>query len=157
MSLIIFFFLTASISLTLPLASTPLTLGLWVLILAFIVATSISLPLSSWFRFILFIIYIGGLLVIFAYFTAIDPNSKLDLSNLIGITLGTMLVLTLIFSSTSLSALSTLHAPYLISFSILFSSKNIPTLLIAAIVLFLALIRVVKITQRKEGPLRPFN
>lgn len=32
---------------------------------------------SRWFGFIIFLIYIGGILVIFAYFTAIQPNQEI--------------------------------------------------------------------------------
>jgi hypothetical protein len=39
----------------------------------------------------------------------------------------------------------------------LYITKNAPALIILALILLLAIIIVVKITNRSSGPLRPFN
>nr|BDI12959.1 NADH dehydrogenase subunit 6 [Abarenicola claparedi oceanica] len=149
-------FMIASISFTLPLATTPLTLGIWVLFLALMIAITMCLPLSSWFGFILFIIYIGGLLVMFAYFAAIDPNSKMNPMNMFLMFLFTTTVLFSLNYLFSLTPSMNFQSSTTLSFLMLFTSNNIPMLLLAAMLLFLALVSVVKITQRKEGALRPF-
>jgi len=73
--------LVLSLGLSIVLAFTPLALGLWVLILSISISLLTSLIYSSWFGFILFLIYIGGMLVIFAYFVRIQPNQQFSLKN----------------------------------------------------------------------------
>jgi NADH-ubiquinone oxidoreductase chain 6 len=151
-------FCRTTILLFLPLISTPLGLGLWILILALIVATSITVSISAWFSFILFLIYIGGLLVIFAYFVAIRPNKKINLLSpflipIIGLTF------ILIFKThlTWTRRLIEFSNHPINTFSSLFFKNSIPFLIIIALSLLLILISVVKITNRTEGPLRPFT
>ena len=73
--------LVLSLGLSIVLAFTPLALGLWVLILSISISFLTRLMYSSWFGFILFLIYIGGILVIFAYFVSIQPNQQFSLKN----------------------------------------------------------------------------
>nr|APB92054.1 NADH dehydrogenase subunit 6 [Montfortula punctata] len=58
----------------LPMLSAPLSLGLIVIMLSGVMCLLIGLTPSSWYGYILFLIYIGGLLVMFIYVSAITPN-----------------------------------------------------------------------------------
>lgn len=146
-----------ALALSLPLATTPLTLGLWVLSIALIIAAWVSATTLSWFRIILFIIYVRGILVIFAYFVAITPNytipNKLLLPTMLTL-IATCIVTTLNFSThtTHFSQDTTIPIQQFI-----FQPTQRPVLIFLVILLFLAMVLAVKISDRNQGPLRPFN
>lgn len=60
-----------------PLINSPLNMGIVLIFYALIVSVYILLSLSSWISIVFFIIYIGGLIVIFSYFMSIIPNQPL--------------------------------------------------------------------------------
>lgn len=160
MILNIIFISLISLSLTLPLIITPLILGLWILLISLITANLLTFFATSWFGLILFIIYIGGILVIFSYFTAITPNQKFKISSTI-IT-PTLFIILLSFRNKQtfihpVTLQPSIYIPQLYSFSYLLSPSQGPLLIFLAALLLLALIFVVKIVNRTRGPLRPFN
>nr|YP_010690954.1 NADH dehydrogenase subunit 6 [Lambis lambis]WBU92605.1 NADH dehydrogenase subunit 6 [Lambis lambis]WBU92618.1 NADH dehydrogenase subunit 6 [Lambis lambis] len=74
MSAIMLFSITASILFLLPLMAQPLSLGLVIMLLTLMMCCLSALLISSWYGYILFLIYVGGLLVMFAYVAALSPN-----------------------------------------------------------------------------------
>nr|AVW86130.1 NADH dehydrogenase subunit 6 [Halosydna sp. YZ-2018] len=149
-----------SMSLSLILASSPLSMGLWVLLIALSAAFFVGVIFNSWFAFIIFLIYIGGMLVMFAYFAALTPNQPLGLFS--------MLVFSFIsfISVSSLSFFLKLTGPNLISnnisdfsqsITILYIPMNSNILLLLASILFFVLVAVVKVANINKGPLRPFH
>nr|YP_003204726.1 NADH dehydrogenase subunit 6 [Bivetiella cancellata]ACF04820.1 NADH dehydrogenase subunit 6 [Bivetiella cancellata] len=60
--------------LLLPFMMQPLTLSLVIKILTLLMCMISGMLLSSWYGYILFLIYVGGLLVMFAYVAALCPN-----------------------------------------------------------------------------------
>lgn len=145
------------IILFLPILINPIRLGLWIISLAILTALNLSFIIRSWFGFILFLIYIGGLLVIFAYFVAIDPNKKLKVFDPIFIPL---LITTLfIYNSCSCWALpTTLFSSITLSnYFLLLTLEFVPALIVIAGGLLIILIAAVKITNRSQGALRPFK
>lgn len=147
--------ITTCIMLIIILASTPLNIGMWIILTTLIITILISILISSWFSLTLFLIYIGGLLVIFAYFVAIQPNQQIKIIKIIF----TLLITTILFyplSSTYKVPQTQQHASKYRIIEIL-TLTNVQILLLLAIVLFLALIAVVKITNIHLGPLRPFK
>lgn len=138
-------------------SSSPLNLGLWIIVIAITIATTMSFISASWFGLLLFIIYVGGLLVIFAYFVAISPNQEINFINIILTFLGTFaLTLTISTSFLPIKQLPTIYHtnPYIALF--FYSSKNVLPLILMALALLVALIAVVKVSNRGNGPLRPF-
>lgn len=55
-------------------AQQPLSLGVLLLLMRFMVRVYVSLFFSSWFSFSLFLVYIGGILVLFGYVLVLIPN-----------------------------------------------------------------------------------
>lgn len=149
--------ITLSLSLSIILASSPLSLGLWILTLALVIATLISFSFSSWFALIIFLVYIGGILVMFAYFTALMPNQPLEIGKILSILSLTFILLSFpLFSIDSLNLLissSSYPSPILL----LFTPYNVPIILFIALILFFILVAVVKVANIFRGPLRPFN
>lgn len=147
--------LSFTINLALILAPTPLTLGIWILLLAISITISITFFISSWFRFITFLIYVGGILVIFAYFIALQPNQPL----IIQFSIFTLIISFIIFSTLPFFQVNipfSTSIPFITS-SFIILKTNIFLFWILRILLFIALIIVVKLSQTKNGPLRPFN
>nr|YP_010236196.1 NADH dehydrogenase subunit 6 [Melinna cristata]QTD82970.1 NADH dehydrogenase subunit 6 [Melinna cristata] len=152
------FIFALSLALTMPLASTPVLLGLWIILFAMALAASISVLTTSWFGLILFIIYIGGMLVMFSYFAAVSPNQKISLSSVLLIL--ALTAFTLFYSMPmweSIANTSNLYPTAYFTISFLYHPKQAILLITMAILLLLALIFVVKIAQRAGGPLRPFK
>jgi len=155
MTLWLFSTLIISILLAIPVAAAPLSLGLWIWILALITAILSAYTLNSWFGFIIFLIYIGGMLVIFAYFSAISPNQHLFISQIISVTALPIILWTAFL----------LLQPLYYSFTPPLISPSTPTaillntapLTLLALILFITLIAVTKISSFAAGPLRPFS
>nr|ATZ69777.1 NADH dehydrogenase subunit 6 [Conus miruchae] len=74
MSSLLIITLTSSILLILPMMSQPLSLGLVIMISTLFMCLVSSMITSAWYGYILFLIYVGGLLVMFAYVAALSPN-----------------------------------------------------------------------------------
>lgn len=144
--------LSITLTSSLILSSNPLTSGLIILSLAVSLASIYALFISSWFAFIIFLIYIGGILVIFSYFVALTPNQeKVSLNPLLPILLFTLILLLLLKSFTPTH-------PFLghTLITLFWSSNNIIFILLG-LLLLLTIIIVVKITNLSKGPLRPFH
>lgn len=135
--------------------SNPLSIGIIVLLIALTTTFIISLIMSSWICFLVFLIYIRGMLVLFSYFVAITPNIpmpsltiNMTLLTLIPIILATLLLYP---STLPLGTQPELYIPFL------YSMNSTPILVLLALVLLLTIIIVVKLISIKKGPLRPFN
>ena len=147
--------LTLSFFISLPLAMSPLTLGVWILFTSSILSALITLIISSWTGIITALIYIGGLNVLFAYFIATIPNQYLFSKPLL---LSRTITFIITFTNFKLAP------PRLITFfqrnyiiTKLFFNFDALIFIWLALILFLALVAVVKIASRHHGPLRPFN
>lgn len=141
-----------SLCLSLIICNTPLSIALWVVILALSSSTIVRLYVSSWFGIIIFLIYVGGILVMFAYFLAIQPNQQMGLGAPLLIFITTITLRTIDRASSTTPPLST---PYWLSS--LIAPTNLAIMIALALTLFLALLMVVKIVSLEEGPLRPYN
>jgi NADH-ubiquinone oxidoreductase chain 6 len=152
MILTIFIVIIASTAFTLPLASNPLRLGLLILLTALILSISFAISMSSWVAFLIFLIYVSGILIIFSYFVSIIPNQ--NISNTI---IKILLILTLI---TLTLATIFLNAPiFQIHYSqinIFYNYQNSRILITLALILIYTIVIVVKISTYKKGALRSF-
>nr|YP_010946580.1 NADH dehydrogenase subunit 6 [Margattea concava]WGO57298.1 NADH dehydrogenase subunit 6 [Margattea concava] len=143
------------------------------LVLGFILLTqTISVSLITgmmsqtfWFSYILFLIFVGGMLVLFIYMASLASNEMISFSSKIM----SMLLLTMIIISMMMKNIQ--NSLYLQDSSIfmdmnisvtdqLMKFYNKPTHMITIMLgsyLFLSLIAVVKITNISMGPLRQMN
>lgn len=134
------------------LRNTPLTAGLIVLSTALCISISYASFLSSWFALLIFLIYIGGILVIFSYFVALTPNQE-------KFTIPTILFIPLFITIFIPVALSRSPCFSFFNHSLihLYSPLNSTILILLALLLFLTIVIIVKITNLSKGPLRAFN
>ena len=134
---IIIFFLISFIN-------NPLVLGIFIMLLVLLIANCLRNLMFHWYRLILILIYIGGLIVIFAYFLAISPNKKLrNIKSLIFIFLWILIN----YNSDIICSSGN---------SLINISLDIYRIILLGLILFIILIGADKITNRNEGSFRPF-
>nr|YP_010999505.1 NADH dehydrogenase subunit 6 [Ochthebius lejolisii]QNP10029.1 NADH dehydrogenase subunit 6 [Ochthebius lejolisii]WPM98417.1 NADH dehydrogenase subunit 6 [Ochthebius lejolisii] len=141
----------------------PLSMGM-ILLLQTISVSLITgfLNMNFWFSYILFLIMIGGMLVLFIYMTSIASNEKFKFNKKLIIFMIIMLNFNIIFFMNLdllMSMIQMINFEINSNFNYLSLSKfyNKPSNLIMfmmIIYLFITLIAVVKITDFKSGPLR---
>uniref|UniRef100_UPI0030DE94A5 NADH dehydrogenase subunit 6 n=1 Tax=Glyphohesione klatti TaxID=3053539 RepID=UPI0030DE94A5 len=147
--------LSATFAFSMIMSSTPLSLGLWVLFLSLMIAVLFCLISFNWISFLIFLIYVGGLLVMFAYFSAIQPNNHFEMTKMMSLFTFTFFSLDFPFNSLSMTPLS-LNLMNNMSLSSIYNPQNMPAILVMVIILSMALVAVVKISKSVKGPLRPF-
>nr|AXS65176.1 NADH dehydrogenase subunit 6 [Coleoptera sp. 12 KM-2017] len=144
----------------------PLTLGLILLMQTIITALMIGfMNLNYWFSYILFLVMIGGMLILFIYMTSIASNEKFKFSfNLFILTLTIPMSQLLLFftdfyiHSFKINSIECLNFNSPISFILtmikIFKYPMMSNLIMIIIYLLITLIMVVKITDFQNGPLR---
>nr|QXT45679.1 NADH dehydrogenase subunit 6 [Afronurus rubromaculatus] len=152
--------------------SHPLAMGLVLLCQTLLMAllTGLLAP-SFWFSYILFLVFLGGMLVLFIYVTSLASNEMFSISSqtmlLMLATLGLLAVFSLIndplswlspeISEQILQPQSQLISDLANLLLKLYSAPSYFLTLLLVSYLFLTLIAVVTITQIFEGPLRSKN
>jgi len=109
----------------------------------------------SWFSYILFLIFLGGLIVLFIYITRLASNEKFTYSTQqksIFIITTALLTATLITNSRQLDL--TLSNRIINSFKEIYHSSIIILTALTITYLLLTLIVVIKIVSKYKGPLR---
>lgn len=153
----------------------PISIGLILLTQTFFICLITgSLIKTFWFSYVLFLIFIGGILVLFIYITSLASNEIFNFST------KTFLIITFLLLTTILIIFFINDLPYFNSFSInaeiipiineinfikenslnLNKLYNFPTNILTLLLinyLFLTLIIIVKITNNFFGPLRQIN
>nr|YP_010309675.1 NADH dehydrogenase subunit 6 [Actenodia billbergi]UMR54792.1 NADH dehydrogenase subunit 6 [Actenodia billbergi] len=145
----------------------PLALGLTLLIQTTLVSImSGKLCINFWFSYTLFLIMIGGMLILFIYMTSIASNEKFSINKKMIILVMSSIALIIIsnFMPMDLSTLDMKNEMMnLKTLSLTFSMVKytyLPMsimLMFIIVYLFISLIAIVKITGNKQGPLRPKN
>lgn len=133
------------------LSINPLTMGIVILSISLILTLTYSLILTSWIAFLIFLIYVGGILVIFTYFVALTPNQQTSII---------IVPLLLIFIASLILTRFTKNLPvspstnkFIYTF---YQVNNIQLLLVLALILLFTIVVVVKLVINNKGPLRPF-
>nr|YP_010701662.1 NADH dehydrogenase subunit 6 [Sphaerophoria philanthus]UEK75607.1 NADH dehydrogenase subunit 6 [Epistrophe lamellata]WCJ53223.1 NADH dehydrogenase subunit 6 [Sphaerophoria philanthus] len=152
----------------------PLSMGLMLLIQTTMICCISGLMTKSfWFSYILFLIFIGGMLVLFIYVTSLASNEMFSLSMKMLTMMITMLILLMImvifmdklmimFNQMNNEMNSIIYLNSYISENTLNLNKlyNYPTNMITLLLinyLLITLIATVKITKLFYGPIRSMN
>lgn len=146
----------------------PISIGAILLIQTIIISLTIGFfNVNFWYSYILFLIIVGGILVLFAYITSVASNEKFTPSIKITIIIIVIIIIFIIlvvgldpfYSNLNDILLDTLPTSnkYNLSISKYFNYPNIIIIIILIVYLLITLIAVVKITSIKSGPLRQTN
>nr|ABF21347.1 NADH dehydrogenase subunit 6 [Scoloplos cf. armiger CB-2006] len=142
---------TILLSLMILSAHTPLSLGCGILLLSMLGTFTIATLKSSWLAMFIFLVYIGGLLILFMYFTATIPNQSMQYQTWWKLT---SIIMTLPFCAMWTPLIQSSYTNTIFS---LMDSMNTSFYLFLMLTLLLTLIASVKLTQFNRGPLRNFN
>nr|WCB98538.1 NADH dehydrogenase subunit 6 [Bactrocera umbrosa] len=154
--------------------SHPLAMGLMLLIQTLLICLITGLMAKSfWFSYILFLIFLGGMLVLFIYVTSLASNEMFSLSMKLTTTCTTIMFIALFIASfmdkpSVSSFIQNLEMQPLYNLNLstpensmnLHKLYNYPTNLITIMLmnyLLITLIAVVKITKLFYGPIRQMN
>nr|ALD62497.1 NADH dehydrogenase subunit 6 [Leptoxis ampla] len=149
-----------------PLMMQPLSLGLSVMISTMFLCILTAIFLSSWYAYILFLIYVGGLLVMFTYVAALSPNSFFKGKNTFLFILSMQFIIPIILYNSIF--MDTYDLFFLASYKELMmnmktvgielvSPSFISILIGLGIILFINLVVVVKICYYQHATLRPYK
>nr|UFZ13148.1 NADH dehydrogenase subunit 6 [Ctenochauliodes punctulatus] len=168
MEIIIIFSLLMSLNFIL--TNHPLSMGLILLIQTILICLISGLMMQSfWFSYILFLIMLGGMLVLFIYMTSLASNELFSLSTkMIIINLMTMTILMIMLFMYNTHYINNMNLDSSLIYYIMNQENsielnklyNFPTMNLTLILinyLFLTLIIVVNITNINYGPLRKLN
>nr|YP_010873074.1 NADH dehydrogenase subunit 6 [Batocera horsfieldi]WGV34294.1 NADH dehydrogenase subunit 6 [Batocera horsfieldi] len=146
----------------------PLSFGLILLLQTITVALITGLMnYNFWYSYILFLIMIGGMLILFIYMTSIASNEKFSFSNklmILAIIILIISTLTIMLDSFFMNLISMndlINQMYTLNYKtsfnkIMFWPMNMIFYLMISYLL-ITLIMVVKITKTQSGPLRQKN
>nr|YP_009441783.1 NADH dehydrogenase subunit 6 [Tetratoma fungorum]AOY39328.1 NADH dehydrogenase subunit 6 [Tetratoma fungorum]ARH54699.1 NADH dehydrogenase subunit 6 [Tetratoma fungorum] len=147
--------------------SHPLSLGVILLIQTLLISLMTgNFCWNFWFSYIIFLILIGGMLILFIYMTSIASNEKFSLNFKILIIPMISIILMLILNfnfKMNIDSLNNLSLSFNLNFNIIQSMIkyiNFPMNMIMMFMimyLFITLIATVKITNLNNGPLRQLN
>nr|YP_001798503.1 NADH dehydrogenase subunit 6 [Friesea antarctica]ABS57601.1 NADH dehydrogenase subunit 6 [Friesea antarctica] len=160
MTTLIFMGLAVFNSICLCLVNAPILMLAIILIQALMICLMVkSFSSISWYSFILFLVFVGGLMILFIYIVSLASNNNLTIS------MNKPLIFTL-FSSLMIFSLSvmmtsknnTLSGPTLMETKLwlfkMYSMTSLPTILMVMLYLLLTLMITVSLVLKKSGPLR---
>jgi len=134
-----------------------ITIGILLMFTALIIAGLIAMLLGSWYSFILFLIYITGLLVIFAYLIAIRPNSYQSAPRCIFATCIWIFITSIVINNSITLNINKPSISIEKIISNIFAHNNTRVYWFIAIILLLALLIVVSLCYKSPNPLRIFS
>ncbi|YP_112444.1 NADH dehydrogenase subunit 6 (mitochondrion) [Octopus vulgaris] len=166
MVLMMYFSLGFSIVSLLIILIQPLSLGFMIMLVSIFMSILISFFIYSWYGYMLFLVYVGGLLVMFMYIISLIPNLIFFSKGLIMYMLVGFLSFFLMnmismyyYLDVNMSVMKMMEVKFLSlgMSSLLMSSFNFFCYVFLGVLLLLVLVSVVKICYYCEGPLRVFK
>nr|YP_009927093.1 NADH dehydrogenase subunit 6 [Libellula angelina]AXZ70360.1 NADH dehydrogenase subunit 6 [Libellula angelina] len=145
----------------------PMNMGITLLLQTIMMCILMGLmSYSSWFSYILFLVFLGGMLVLFIYMTSIASNEIFKKSMyfmtimIMGVIIMFMMIMfmdpfmcTMPMTDQLMEEVSSPD----ISMSSLYNNPISPITTFMVLYLFLTLIVIVSLTKSNKGPLRPMN
>nr|UTY22721.1 NADH dehydrogenase subunit 6 [Hirudo nipponia] len=132
---------------------TPLIALLNILAISLMLSYMVSILFSNWFSYMIFLIYVGGMLVIFSYFVALAPNQLARLNMVVTILFVSLLILVWLTNNN----MDPYMHKYMSSFYMMYLESYYSVLILLILFLLLMMLVVVKLVSSSKGPLRPFK
>nr|CVK87321.1 NADH dehydrogenase subunit 6 [Haementeria officinalis] len=146
--------LLLSMFLTMMTLKSPAIMAINILILALLMSWMFSFFISSWYGYLIFLIYIGGMLIMFAYFVALSPNQQLKMKIYITTFLTTLTMTSIPSYTMPNKFIMVSHNSFQVNE--LYNTINIPMLYLMILLLLFIMLMVTKMIYTSKGPLRPF-
>nr|QUB07173.1 NADH dehydrogenase subunit 6 [Sagra femorata] len=150
-----------------PFMAHPLSMGASLLINTILTSIITStMNVNSWYSYILFLIMVGGMLILFMYMTSVASNEKFKFSIKITVMIYIIAMISMltIYNNYVYSMLEnlmmtemTLKLDESIKFSKFMNTPNMTMMMVMISYLLITLIMVVKITNMNKGPMRQTN
>nr|YP_010528120.1 NADH dehydrogenase subunit 6 [Rhyzodiastes puetzi]UXW64222.1 NADH dehydrogenase subunit 6 [Rhyzodiastes puetzi] len=137
----------------------PLSMGLMLFLQTIMISLIMGFfNITFWFSYIMFLIMIGGMLILFIYMTSLASNEKFSFSSflLIMLSILNLMLIMLYYPKLSYFNMNTfsINSTFLNSLKFIFNLPiNFITIMLM-IYLLITLIIVIKITNLNQGPLR---
>nr|QOL00982.1 NADH dehydrogenase subunit 6 [Gomphocerippus rufus] len=151
----------------------PMSMMMFIIIQTFIVGLITGTMMESfWLSYILFLTFLGGMLVLFIYITSIASNELFKPKSIIMVILMFMMIiismmliimdktmfLDLIKNTETMNINNSINYQEMsMSLEKLYNKPTLTTTMMMMIYLFLALVAVVKITNINQGPIRKMS
>nr|QPT74095.1 NADH dehydrogenase subunit 6 [Pharnaciini sp. NS-2020] len=135
----------------------PLSMGMMIIIQTMIISMMTGMMYKSyWFSYILFLMYIGGMMVLFIYMTSLMPNMmfSLPIKNML-MALTVIIILMMINKKYMIinNDMINMYQNKMMLTKMYNNPVNISLIMLASYLLF-TMITVFKITESNKGPLR---
>uniref|UniRef100_UPI00315DD874 NADH dehydrogenase subunit 6 n=1 Tax=Parasipyloidea carinata TaxID=3126553 RepID=UPI00315DD874 len=135
----------------------PLSMGMMIIMQTTIISMMTGLMFKSfWFSYILFLMYIGGMMVLFIYMTSLVPNMMFTINkkNILLIIITTALIMMTNKNYTTMNNdMIMTNYKSMILLKMYNKPTNMSLIMLASYLLF-TMITVFKITESNKGPLR---
>nr|QPT74082.1 NADH dehydrogenase subunit 6 [Micadina brachyptera] len=136
----------------------PLSMGLMIIMQTTIISMMTGMMYKSfWFSYILFLMYIGGMMVLFIYMTSLMPNMMFSMSKsmIIAMPITIMMLMLIMEKKFMINNNDMMEMTYksMMLMKMYNMPVNISLIMMAAYLLF-TMITVFKITESDKGPLR---
>nr|AOY40004.1 NADH dehydrogenase subunit 6 [Hypothenemus sp. BMNH 1040235] len=142
------------ISITLMFLKHPLSMGMALILQALLTALTSGLIYKNfWFSYVLFLVMIGGVMVMFIYMTSIASNEKFKMPSPEKLIFTGTIMMIIMFKNNK-EMLPSKDLEMSLSLSKFFNFPKMQMTILLMIYLFVALIAVVKISNKTMGPLR---
>nr|AXS66598.1 NADH dehydrogenase subunit 6 [Curculionoidea sp. 24 KM-2017] len=149
-----------SISLIFIFLSHPLSISILLFIQTILVSLISGVMNNNfWFSYILFLILIGGLMILFIYMTSIASNEKFHFSpELLSIFILSLVILMFYKTTFNIQNMNNLeNLPALLAINKPMNTKMVVSFNLIIVYLFIALIAVTNMTKSTAGPLRQLS
>nr|YP_010040754.1 NADH dehydrogenase subunit 6 [Basilepta fulvipes]QOZ40932.1 NADH dehydrogenase subunit 6 [Basilepta fulvipes] len=149
------------VSISFMMLNHPLSMGFNILMLTILISLTTGMMNSTfWFSYILFLVLIGGLLILFVYMTSIASNEKFKFSPTIFM-INLTILMSYLYTNQMDSKMKIKDMNYFMDSmnlsmtNLKYFSPALTIILISAMMyLLIALIMIVKITKKEKGPIR---
>nr|AUR43957.1 NADH dehydrogenase subunit 6 [Glomeridesmus spelaeus]QCF39674.1 NADH dehydrogenase subunit 6 [Glomeridesmus spelaeus]QCF39687.1 NADH dehydrogenase subunit 6 [Glomeridesmus spelaeus] len=133
----------------------PMEMSILLIILTLTISiNSLLFSMTPWFSYILFLIYMGGVMVMFMYMSSLTPNKlPITIKKIAPIMIFSLLFIT--FYNYKIFKSMNLKSSMSIMKSFTFLSMNMTMIIIT--ILMITMISIIMITQNKKTPLRPIS
>nr|BAJ24566.1 NADH dehydrogenase subunit 6 [Neohirasea japonica] len=134
----------------------PLSMGLLIIMQTIIISMITGMMYKTfWFSYILFLMYIGGMMVLFIYMTSLMPNMMFTISNkniiIMMLIMMTMIIMNKNYNTMNIDMMT--NSYNMILTKMYNKPVNLSIIMLASYLLF-TMITVFKIMEYNKGPLR---